>query len=128
MLLRGVKKENGWLRSEWSLTYGIGWDGICKAAKCVYHDLNNPELLINSEPAEIKEEEDILIIEESLNLTIRGMSKTLHVPIMITFYNQLTLVRVTVACANEEFSEADYRNFNLSMGQYMDSVELNMFA
>ena len=25
MLLVGVKEENGWLCSQWNLTYGTGW-------------------------------------------------------------------------------------------------------
>ena len=46
---------------------------------------------------------------------------------MITFYNQTDLVRATVACATEEFREADYQRFNLSMCQFMDSAELAMY-
>nr|WP_318660866.1 hypothetical protein [uncultured Treponema sp.] len=30
MLLIGVKKEDGWLRSQWNLTYPTGWDNICR--------------------------------------------------------------------------------------------------
>ena len=37
------------------------------------------------------------------------------------------LVRVSVLSVNEEFSEADYKKFNFSMCQFMDSVELNMY-
>ena len=47
---------------------------------------------------------------------------------MLPSFNQLDLVRVTVACANEEFAEADYKKFNLSMCQYLDSAELAMYS
>ena len=33
MLLMGVKEENGWLCSQWNLTYGTGWTEITKAVK-----------------------------------------------------------------------------------------------
>ena len=46
---------------------------------------------------------------------------------MMTFFNQLKTVNVAVACATDEFKEADYHNFNMSMGQFMDSVELAMY-
>ena len=29
MKLEGVKKEGDWLRSEWRLTYRVGWEHIC---------------------------------------------------------------------------------------------------
>ena len=38
------------------------------------------------------------------------------------------VVDVWVACATDEFKEADYKSFNLSMGQYMDSMELAMYC
>lgn len=47
---------------------------------------------------------------------------------MVKFYNQLQRVDVWVACAADEFKEADYKSFNLSMGQYMDSMELAMYC
>ena len=77
--------------------------------------------------AEISNKEDILKLEESGNLVIRGMSAIIKVPLMITLYNQLNVVDVSVAGATEEFREADYQKFNMSMGQYMDSIELAMY-
>ena len=60
-------------------------------------------------------------------MTIRGMSKIIRVPLMITFFNQSDVVNVWVACVSEEFKEADYQNFNRSLGQYLDSMELTMY-
>ena len=60
-------------------------------------------------------------------MTIRGVSKIVQVPLMVTFFNQLQTVRVSVARATDEFKEADYKKFNMSLGQYMDSIELAMY-
>ena len=48
--------------------------------------------------------------------------------VMITFYNQSRRVDVYVQSVTKEFEEADYKKFNLSLGQYMDSIELAMFC
>ena len=55
------------------------------------------------------------------------ISTILKVPVMITFYNQLQAVDVNVAKVTKEFEVCDYQKFNVSMGQYMDSIELAMF-
>ena len=55
------------------------------------------------------------------------LEKIIQVPLMITFFNQLQTVRVSVACATDEFKDADYKKFNMSLGQYMDSIELAMY-
>ena len=70
---------------------------------------------------------EILSLEEYGRLTIRGISDMIKVPLSITFFNQLDFVRVYVACATEEFDHADYKDFNLSMCQFMDSVEIAMY-
>ena len=131
MKLEGVKKEGDWLRSEWRLTYRVGWEHICKAAALLYQYTEDAEVLTggasDGSTAAVKDENDIMSLEEAGYLTIRGLSKILMVPVMITFYNQLDLVRVTVACATDEFKEADYREFNLSMCQFLDSAELAMY-
>ena len=111
MLLMGVKEENGWLCSQWDLTYGTGWTEITKAVKTAYPYY-----------------EDVLCLEEGGNMVIRGTSTVIKVPMMVKFYNQLQRVDVWVACATDEFKEADYKSFNLSMGQYMDSMELAMYC
>ena len=132
MKLVGVKKGGGWLYSEWNLTYRVGWSRICKAVQLIYHDMKDPEILSVNAGGDAKisvnDEEEILSLEESGHLTVRGLSGLIGVPIMITFFNQLDLVRVTVACATDEFAEADYEKFNLSMCQYLDSAELAMYS
>ena len=134
MKLAGVEKINeggSWLYSEWNLTYRVGWEHICKAAALLYEYTDEPEVLTGDAEgtarAEIGSAEDILKLDEAGRLTIRGTSQIIKVPVQITFYNQLDLVKVTVLCANEEFAEADYKKFNLSMCQFMDSAELAMY-
>ncbi len=127
MLLIGVKEESGWLISRWNLTYRVGWELMCKAAYSVYDYYGQPEILVDGKQIEIKNKEDILDIEEGRNLVIRGMSSIVRVLMMITFYNQLNAVDVNVAGATEEFKAADYQKFNMSLGQYMDSIELAMY-
>ena len=131
MKLAGVAKENGWLFSEWSLTYRVGWGQILRAGMLIYHYTEDPEILIGgageSRTVTVRDEKEILSLEESGFFTVRGMSEIIRVPLMVTFFNQLDLVRASVACATEEFMEADYKDFNLSMCQFMDSAELAMY-
>ncbi len=127
MLLVGLKEDRGWLISRWNLTYRVGWEHICKAAHSVYDFYGQPEILVDGKQVDIKNKDDILDIEEAGNLVIRGMSTIIKVPLMITFYNQLSAVDVNVAGATEEFKAADYQKFNMSLGQYMDSIELAMY-
>ena len=128
MTLRNVKQQNGWLFSEWQLAYPTGWPQICKAAALLFRNLVNPEILVDDESVTVRQEQDIFSLEEAGSLTIRGMAEMLHVPVMIAFYNQTVTVRATVAGATEEFAKADYQQFNLSMGQFMDSIELAMHS
>ena len=116
MLLLGVRKENGWLLSTFKLTYGVGWREICNAVSATYDKRVN-----------ISSKDEILQLEEAGSIIIRGLSKIVEVPLMLTFFNQLQKVNVAVACATDEFLEADYQKFNMSIGQYMDSVELAMY-
>lgn len=134
MKLSGVEKMNdggAWLYSEWNLTYRVGWEQICKATALLYEYTDNPEVLTGfaggSSRAVVNSADAILKLEEAGWLTIRGVSQIIKVPVQITFYNQLDLVKVTVLCANEEFAEAEYKKFNLSMCQFMDSAELAMY-
>lgn len=131
MKLSGVEKENNWLFSEWRLTYRVGWGHICSAASLIWQYTENPEIITGDaggkKKEEVKDAEEILGLDEMGWLSIRGTSKIIKVPVMITFYNQTDLVRASVLSANEEFAEADYKNFNLSMCQFMDSIELAMY-
>lgn len=127
MLLVGVKESGGWLISRWNLTYRVGWEHICKAVHAVYEFYNQPEVLTDNRPAAIDKKENILKLEERGSMTLRGMSTIIQVPVMITFHNQTDAVDVNVAKATSEFSEADYQRFNVSLCQYLDSIELAMY-
>ena len=131
MKLLGVNRDGDRLYSEWRLTYPVGWEHICKAAALIFEYTKDPEILTGDAgcetPAFVSGRDDILSLEESGCLTVRGTSDILRVLVMIVFYNQLDLVKAYVACATDEFSKADYKEFNLSMCQFMDSVELAMY-
>ena len=129
MLLIDVKDKGGWLYSEWKLTYPTGWKGILNAAYGLYDTFSDPEILIDAEqtPAAVKSKQDIADIKEAGSLMIRGTSALLHAPVMISFLNQTNAVRAVVAAATDEFKNADYKSFNLSMCQLMDSIELAMY-
>lgn len=126
MLLVGVKENNGWLLSRWNLTYRTSWRQICKAVQSVYDYYSQVEILVGDALMDVETKDDVLNLEETASLTIRGMSNIVKVPIMITFVNQTNVVDVNVAQMTEEFSEADYQKFNMSLCQYMDSIELAM--
>ena len=127
MLLVGVKADSGWLSSRWNLTYRVGWEHICKGVYSVYDFYDGAEVLAGGGKVQVNEKDDILKLDEGMNLTVRGMSKILKVPVMITFYNQTQAVDVSVPQMGEEFKEADYQKFNQSLCQYMDSIELAMY-
>ena len=127
MLLVGIKESNGWLLSRWNLTYRVGWEHICKAVQSVYEYYTQCEILCDNNPIRIDNKENIMKLDEAGTLTIRGISTIIKVPVMITFMNQTNVVDVNVAQATGEFAEADYQKFNMSLCQYMDSIELAMY-
>ena len=127
MVLLGVKENNGWLSSRWNLTYSVGWEKICRAVNSVYQYYSSPELLTDGMLVNISKADDILKLDEGSSITIRGMSTIVKCPVMITFYNQMQFADVTVPCMTDEFKDADYQKFNMSLGQYMDSIELAMY-
>ena len=127
MVLVGVREEAGWLTSSWNLTYRVGWEQICKAVSAVYDSFNGAEVLVDGKMVNVAGKDAILQLPESRNLIIRGNSTIIKSPVMLTFYNQLQTVSVTIPCMTEEFKTADYQRFNLSLGQYMDSLELAMY-
>lgn len=127
MLLIGVKESSGWLLSRWNLTYRVGWEHICKAVQSVYEFYEQPEVLVDNRLITIAGKEDISKLDEASSLTVRGLSTIIKIPIMITFMNQTNIVDVNVAQATSEFSKADYQKFNMSLCQYMDSIELAMY-
>lgn len=127
MLLVGVKENDGWLISRWNLTYRVGWDCICKAVHSVYEFYTQPEILVEDRAVAIENKDDILKLEERMSMTIRGFSTIIKAPVMIAFMNQTGVVDVSVAQTTDEFSTADYEKFNMSLCQYMDSIELAMY-
>lgn len=132
MKLLGVEKRGGWLYSEWNLTYRAGWKMILSAANLIREYTKDAEIFTGDASGEKQvepdEEKGLSELEEAGYLTIRGTSEIFRIPLMITFINQSDIVRAHIACATEEFQEADYKNFNLSMCQFMDSAEIAMFS
>ena len=127
MLLLGVREENSWLLSTFNLTYAVGWDNTCKAVNTAYDYYDDTEILVDGKKIDISFKDNVLKLTEAGNMTIRGMSKIIKVPLMITFYDQLKTVNVAVARTTEEFKEANYQKFNTSLEEYMDSLELAMY-
>ncbi|MDD7769470.1 hypothetical protein [Suipraeoptans intestinalis] len=127
MLLKAIKENKGWMLSQWNLTYSVGWEQICKAVYFMFDYYDNTEILVDDKPIDLSSKEEIIKIDESGNMTIRGISKIIKVPLMITFFNQTSVVNVNVAQVNEEFKTTDYQKFNFSLCQYMDSIELSMY-
>lgn len=127
VLLIGVREENGWLTSRWQLTYCAGWEQIKKAVFAAFDCYSDGEILIDGKPAGAKTKEEVMGLEERGNLVLRGMSEIVGVPMMITFYNQMAAVDLAVMKTEGEFDSDDYKKFNLSLGQYMDSLELSMY-
>lgn len=127
MLLKAIKENKGWMLSQWNLTYSVGWEQICKAVYFMFDYYDNTEILVDDKPIDLSSKEEIIKIDELGNMTIRGISKIIKIPLMITFFNQTNVVNVNVAQVNEEFKTTDYQKFNFSLCQYMDSIELSMY-
>jgi len=127
MHLIGVKEENGWDISRWELTYNVGWEHILRGITSIYDFYDNTEVLVDNKTCRISQKDDIMSIPENRSMIVRGLSKIIGVPIMITFYNQTNIVDVSVAQVVEEFKHPDYEKFNHSLCQYMDSIELAMY-
>ncbi|MDY2788602.1 MAG: hypothetical protein SOU05_04265 [Atopobium sp.] len=127
MLLTAIKENAGWVLSQWNLTYAVGWEQIGKAVYFMFDYYDHTEILVDDRLIDVSSKEEITKIDEARNMTIRGISKILKVPLLITFFNQTSTVTVNVAQVNEEFKTVEYQKFNLSLCQYMDSIELSMY-
>ena len=111
MLLIGVREEKGWLLSEWRLSYRVSWAQLCEAVYVMYDFYDVTEILVGGKKVDIKDKKEIKKLPED-----------------ISFHNQTRAVYANVAGATEEFKEADYQKFNMSMSEYMDSIEIAMHA
>ena len=128
MLLIGVKEDEGWLYSRWNLTWGAGWLNICKAGRQLLADFDHPELFVDGEELPpFEKPEDILELPERGRMMIRGLSKTLGIPVMVSFLNQTKVVDVTLPATKEVVESTDYETFNKEIAPYVDSLELMMF-
>ncbi len=126
MLLVGQHEEEGWIRSTFNLTYRVAWEQLLLAVYGAYRYFSDPEVLVDGEPVDIADPTDILSIAENRNIMLRGISTVITAPLMITFYNQVHFVNVSVGAVNDEFRDTDYEKYNKSMCQLMDSMEIMM--
>ena len=127
MLLVGQHEEDGWIRSTFNLTYRVAWEQLLLAVYGAYRYFSDPEVLVDGEPVDIADPTDILSIAEDRNIMLRGISTVITAPLMITFYNQVHFVNVSVGAVNDEFRDTDYEKYNKSMCQLMDSMEIMMY-
>ena len=126
MLLVGEHEEDGWIQSTFTLTYRVAWEQLLLAVYGAYRYFSDPEVLVDGKPVEIGTPEEILTIAEDRNIMLRGISTVITAPLMISFYNQVQFVNVSVAAVNDEFRDTNYEKYNKSMGQLMDSMEIMM--
>ena len=126
MLLVGEHEEDGWIQSTFTLTYRVAWEQLLLAVYGAYRYFSDPEVLVDGKPVEIGTPEEILTIAEDRNIMLRGISTVITAPLMISFYNQVQFVNVSVAAVNDEFRDTDYEKYNKSMCQLMDSMEIMM--
>ena len=126
MLLVGQHEEDGWIRSTFNLTYRVAWEQLLLAVYGAYRYFSDPEVLVDGDPVDIADPTDILSIAENRNIMLRGISTVITAPLMITFYNQVHFVNVSVGAVNDEFRDTDYEKYNKSMCQLMDSMEIMM--
>ena len=112
MLLVGQHEEDGWIRSTFNLTYRVAWEQLLLAVYGAYRYFSDPEILVDGEPVDIAAPTDILSIAEDRNIMLRGISTVITAPLMITFYNQVHFVNVSVGAVNDEFRDTDYEKYN----------------
>lgn len=74
----------------------------------MFYYYDETEILVDDKRNWFISKEEIKKIGEARNITIRGISKIMKVPLMITFFNRTSVVNVNVAQVNEEFKTTDY--------------------
>lgn len=126
MLLVGEHEEDGWIYSTFNLTYRVAWEQLLLAVYGAYRFFSDPEVLVDGKPVEIGDPAEILTIAEDRNIMLRGISTVIAAPLMITFFNQVHFVNVSVGAVNDEFRDTNYEKYNKSMCQLMDSMEIMM--
>ena len=126
MLLVGEHEEDGWIYSTFNLTYRVAWEQLLLAVYGAYRFFSDPDVLVDGKPVEIGDPAEILTIAEDRNIMLRGISTVIAAPLMITFFNQVHFVNVSVGAVNDEFRDTDYEKYNKSMCQLMDSMEIMM--
>ena len=110
------------------MTYGAGWDTLCKGGCRLFSDLDDPEVFTDGEKqSDINEAEKVLDLPERGRLMVRGLSKTLGIPVMVTFYNQTSIVDLTLPASRDICDSTDYETFNKALAPYVDSLEIAMF-
>ncbi len=112
--------------STFNLTYRVAWEQLLLAVYGAYRFFSDPEVLVDGKPVEIGDPAEILTIAEDRNIMLRGISTVIAAPLMITFFNQVHFVNVSVGAVNDEFRDTDYEKYNKSMCQLMDSMEIMM--
>ena len=108
MLLVGEHGEDGWIYSTFNLTYRVAWEQLLLAVYGAYRFFSDPEVLVDGKPVEIGDPAEILTIAEDRNIMLRGISTVIAAPLMITFFNQVHFVNVSVGAVNDEFRDTDY--------------------
>ncbi len=117
--------ESPWIVSSWQMTYRVSWEQICKAISAVVDYYDNPEVFVGQSKISDLSRESIKSIPENASITIRGLSKILGVPVMITFINQVQTITV-YSIQKDKTMEINYKNINYELCQYLDSIELAM--
>ena len=127
MLLLDFSKASGnpWVSTSWQLTYKVSWAHFCKAIDAIKQFYDNLEVFRDNSLVSISLTEKVDIPEAS-TLTIRGMSKILNVPVMITFANQSQTIGVYFT-TDRHSEDVDYKFINYTLGQYLDSIEIAMY-
>ena len=129
MVLIGVADEgNGWIASQWRLTYPASWSQILKAAHAMLPYLERLQVLADDALVPVADPRAISAMPEAGKLTVRGGAAIVGVPVSVTFYNQLQNVEVLAPRDTPGLEGCDYRGCCMALCQYMDSVEIAMHA
>ncbi|MCQ2519139.1 MAG: hypothetical protein MJ107_01270 [Lachnospiraceae bacterium] len=127
MVLMGLKKQGGWVDSQWATTYPTKWEHMRKAAYVLADHYEGYEVLVDGKKIEAASKEEYLTIPEATALTFRGMSTLLKHPLSITLHKDNNNAVVSVALTTDEYISADYQQVNIMLSPYLDGLEINIF-